>query len=432
MINYVPELTSEILSNIMRELVKLDVCIQDGMEDFDEEMEDELMEQMSSSPTLAAWSSQIMTAESEDGELSDSDESGDETNTDDDDPEKVRLRKIMENIDLVDQTMNILFSYYTTLISSTSLETRHNTMERLINQFKSFVLPTYRSRHPQFLIFHFAQSDPIIIDKFVTDCISILVDKNEPAVVRHSAAAYFAGFVGRGSRVPPSVVHDCLDLLCDQLSHLRKTYEPLCTRGPDLKRFGDFYATFQAIVYIFCFRWRAIASASSDLDDDDDDDLLNADETETYHFSHNLHDSLQAAIYSPLNPLRVCTPVIIEQFAKLVFALKFLYIFPKIEENKHIRIASTWRSANDLQMSDTSRDMSWVGDNGVMEAYFPFDPYVLPTSKHWLEDDYVHWEGIPGEEAAQEDSEDDDELRPIMEVEDGRVQGVTWTVESLE
>jgi RNA polymerase I-specific transcription initiation factor RRN3 len=423
MIDYVPELTSEILANITRELIKLDVCVQDGLDDIEEDFEHELVQHMSSSQMLHVRSSQATFTDSGDDDDASTTDDSDSDATVEDDPAIVRQRKVKEDVKQVDQMMEILFQYYTTLTTSTTLETRHNAVERLIDQFHSIILPTYRSRHPQFLVFHFAQSDPIIVDRFVTSCVSVLLDKKQSPVLRHSAAAYFSGFVGRGAHVAPSVVYDCLDLLCDQLTSLRKTYEPTCTRGADLKRYGDFYAVFQAILYIFCFRWRDIASASSDLDDDDD--LIDTNEAETYHFSHSLHDALHAAIYSPLNPLRVCTPVIVEQFAKLTYALEFLYIFPKIEENKHVRIASHWRTMSDLQIADAGRDLSWLGDNGMLEGYFPFDPYHLPLSKHWVESDYVEWKGIPGEEV-QEDSETEGDggmdLHEFEEISEGTLE----------
>jgi RNA polymerase I-specific transcription initiation factor RRN3 len=157
-------------------------------------------------------------------------------------------------------------------------------------------------------------------------------------------------------------------------------------------------------LYIFCFRWRDIASASSDEDSDLD---VDEEEVETYHFAESLREALRAAIYSPLNPLRVCTPVIVEQFAKLTHALQLFYVYPKLEENRRVRVTGHWRSMSDLSIVNPDRDLSWVGDNGMLEGYFPYDPYHLPISKHWIEDDYVEWKGIPGEEVNETDSDDE-------------------------
>jgi RNA polymerase I-specific transcription initiation factor RRN3 len=401
LINYVPELTSEILNDVLRELIKLDVYVQDSLDDEDD-LEEDLLQHMSMSQTLLFQSAQTKPEHTSDED----DLSSEDTDSDDDEaeptPDEVRRKQLKENVRQVDMIMDILFNYYDSLVESSSLDARHTAIKQLINQFHSHILPTYGSRHPQFLIFHFAQSDEITVDEFVTSCVDVLVSKRHSPNIRHAAAAYFAGFVGRGAKVSSTVVHDCVDLLCDKLGLLQKQYEPQC-RGPDVKKFGDFYAVFQAILYIFCFRWRDIASPSSDLDDADDYD---DDEHEEYHFSELVRDTLYKAIFSPLNPLRICTPVIVEQFARLSQALSLFSLWSKIEENKHIRVTGHWRGMSDLNINQPDRDQSWIGDTGMLEGYFPYDPYHLPISKHWIEEDYVEWKGIPGE--IVEDSEDED------------------------
>ncbi|EXJ55372.1 hypothetical protein A1O7_08299 [Cladophialophora yegresii CBS 114405] len=406
MINHVPELTSEILNLVLRELIKLDVAVQVDLDEEEEDAEDDLLSHMSSSQTLVPGSSQDMLKGGLDDQSDDA-STTDESDMEEDetvDPATARRRKLKDDIKQVDLIMDILFQYYAKLTASTTLQTRDSTIEQIISQFHTQILPTYRARHPQFLVFHFAQADPIIIDRFVTSCVAVLVDKKQPHHLRHSAAAYFSGFVGRGAHVSPQVVQDCLELLCDHLTILRKSYEPGC-RGPDLKRYGDFYAAFQAILYIFCFRWRDIASSCSD---DESDFEVDEEEIQTYHFPESLREALRAAMYSPLNPLRVCTPVIVEQFAELTHSLQLFYIYPKLEENRHVRVTTHWRDMSDLTISNPDRDLSWVGDNGILEGYFPYDPYHLPTSKHWIEGDYVAWKGIAGEEPEDTDSEDDE------------------------
>ena len=416
MIKYVPDLTSEILNLVLKELIKLDVAIQVDLDEEEDDAEDDLLSHMSSSQTLVPGASQDMLKDGRDNQ-SDDLSSTDDSDMDEDeevDPITARRRKLKEDIKQVDLMMDVLFQYYARLTTSTALQTRDNAIEQLISQFHAQILPTYRVRHPQFLVFHFAQADPIIVDRFVTSCVAVLVDKRQSHLLRHSAAAYFSGFVGRGAHVSPQVVHDCLGLLCDHLDILRKTYEPGC-RGPDLKRYGDFYAAFQAILYIFCFRWRDIASDSSDDESDFD---VEEEEVETYRFPESLRETLRAAIYSDLNPLRVCTPVIVEQFAKLTHALQLFYVYPKLEENRHVRMTTHWRNVSDLTISNPDRDVSWVGDNGMLEGYFPYDPYHLPISKHWIEGDYVEWKGIPGEEVDDTDSDDDAGMKVAVMDED--------------
>ena len=418
LIKYVPALTSEILTNVLRELIKLDVNVQDSLDLVDDDAEEELLHHMSSSQTLVARQQNASSQIADYGTPSMTDDS-DSVNDDDLEPldetaEEKQRRRLQDDIRQVDQIMDILFRYYDTLMSSGNLEVQDRATEELMAHFQRYILPSHHSRHPQFLLFRFCQTGPVVVDRFVTLCIQILIDKRQPPVMRHTAAAYFSGFVGRGAHVAPLLVHDCLDLLCDHLNERRVYYEKGIP-GPDVKRFGDFYAAFQAMLYIFCFRWRDIAASSSDLEDETD--LFDENEVEQFHFPENLKEALWSAIQSPLNPLRVCAPVIVDQFAALTHHLQFIYIYPKLEMNKHVRIATHRKTPSDLTMSDPNRDLSWMGDDGMLEGYFPYDPYQLPISKHWIQDDYVEWQGIPGEEEPEADSEDDEDAGVMLEAE---------------
>lgn len=406
MINFVPELQAHILDSVMRELIKLDVSVQADLDEAEDEAEDDIMQHMSSSQTLLP-TSQTMDELSDEDDISTTDES-DLEDEDYVDELTARRRKLKEDIKQVDLIMDIMFEYYAKLTSPTSSSRiRDNAIEQLISQFNRQILPTYRSRHPQFLIFHFAQQNPVTVDLFVTSCVSVLLDKRQPQIKRHAAAAYLAGFVGRGQHISPTVIQDCTALLCDQLNIARKTYDcPEKHPGPDLRRFGDFYAIFQSILYIFCFRYKDLGAATSDLDEDDEDSDMEEEPTERYQFPENLIDALRDAIESKLNPLRVCTLGIVEQFADLSHALDMFYLHSRLAQNKRVRVAAPWRGISDVNINQPDRDLSWVGDNGRLEGHFPFDPYVLPISKHWIEGYYVRWQGLPGEQSEDSDSDD--------------------------
>ena len=408
MINYVPELQAQILDNVMRELIKLDVSVQAELDEEEEDAEDDIMQHMSSSQTLLP-TSQTMKDLSDEDDLSTTDESDlEEEDEDHVDEVTARRRKLKEDIRQVDLIMDIMFDYYAKLTAPTSSSRiRDNAIEQLISQFRYQIVPTYRSRHPQFLIFHFAQQSPINVDQFVATCIELLMDQRQPQINRHAAAAYFSGFVGRGQHVSPSVVQNCINLLCVQLDKLRKLYDrPEKHPSPDLRRFGDFYSVFQSILYIFCFRYKDIGATSSDFDEDDEDSDMEEESVERYQFPEKLMDTLREAIESKLNPLRVCTLGIVEQFADLSQALDMFYLHSRLEQNKRIRVGAQWRGLSDLNINQPVRDVGWVGDNGRIEGYFPFDPYVLPISKHWIEGYYVQWQGLPGEQDDDSDSDD--------------------------
>ena len=433
----VPELKTVILSCITGELVRLDAAIQKDLEDEDEEITEEILQDVSTSQTVLNGSSQTLyKAELQPSDVEDDDEDAsttDESDIEDQDltPKELELRHVRQNVEQVDVVMNILFRYYNGLMSSPGLSTRDVTIEQLIANFQNLILPTTRSRHSQFLIFHFAQSSPITIDNFVTQLISMLSDRKQPPPIRRSAAAYLAGFVGRGAHVSGEVVRDCFYMLLDDASTLREEAEAVKNKGikvrPQLNKYSTFYAVMQSLFYIFCFRWRDLAISSSDLSDDESDfedetyPIANANKIEKFQFPEVLKTQLSLAIDSDLNPLKVCTPIIVEQFAKLSFALNFMYLFSRLETNKRIRLTNSHSRLvlSDLNINQPERDSSWYSDDGILEGLFPYDPYQLPLSKKWLEGDYVEWQGMPGEkeQEEEEDSSESDEEEDDVDIE---------------
>lgn len=406
-----PELQGAVLGIITSELIKLDVSIQVDMEDYADDLGEAIVQEVSSSQTLVDSTSQLSLSKAIEDESGDGNEDEDdggsttsdssEDDEDDLDPVEFQRRKVMAHLETVDAVMNLLFEYYHPLVFSPSLDIRDDVMNLLTTHFSNLILPTYRSRHAQFLIFHFSQTSSVFIDKFATTCISILLDHNQPPVLRQTAGSYLAGFVGRSAHAPLLVIRDSFRLLCTELETLRGKFEDSC-RGPDLRRYASFYSLMQAIMYIFCFRWRDL---TNDVDDDDSDD---EQKFEQFQFPSIIKQNLNLAVNSKLNPLRICTPDIVNQFAETCRRLHLLYLFPKIEINKHVRLQNTRRDLVDIGMGQIERDLGWVGESGMLEGYFPFDPYRLPRSAKWIADDYLEWKGLPGDEDAVDDDSDDD------------------------
>lgn len=383
-INYVPELQSDILTLITDKLVKIDVQIQVDLEDFEDELGEDILTQV---PLDV------------DEEMDDDDDVSD----DEDDDEELRVQGIKENIHKVDGMIDILFEFYSHPFETGNTDDKENTLTLLLSHFRTIILPTYRSRHPQFLLFHFSQSSPTLVDLFVEECMSIIKNKSQSSIMRQSAAAYLASFVARGAHIPGETVRNVFDALLTCLDTARLDYEKDC-RGPDLRRYGPFYSMSQALLYIFCFRWRDLTNAAIEGDSIDQIDDLEPSEVT---FPPNIGELIQKAIHSPMNPLKICSSGIVMEFARITNHFHLFYIFSKIEANKRVRI-STFRSissfANYAQVEREVRASDNLGYQ--LDAYFPFDPYQLPRSRRWLEGDYVEWRGIPG---LNKDNDDDDD-----------------------
>lgn len=389
------------LSLITERLVKIDVQVQVDLEDLAEDAGEGVVQGISDL--------QSRITEEIDGE-DDSEDDSDESDDEDVDLDAQRAKEIMSNVEKLDVILDILFSYYAPLFSDSSVQARDWALAILLSQFTTIILPTYRSRHTQFLLFHFAQTSPALIDYFVGTCVGVAFDKTRPAIMRQSAAAYLACFVARGIHVSSSIVRGVFNHIGKQLSNYRAEYEPSC-RGPDRRRYSIYYSLLQALLYIFCFRWRDLEEGPGEQADNDDMPLVD-------DFPHmwipGIKETLHQNIFSKLNPLKVCCPAIVSEFAKIAHHLDIIYVVTLLETNKRLRLSQfTGSLERDLAYNLPERETALSGRKEEsyqqLDEYFPFDPYHLPRSKRWIEGDYRVWKAIPGLDNEREELESEEE-----------------------
>ena len=402
LITYAPELRPEILALITERLVKIDVQVQIDLEDLAEDVGEGVIQDV---PGIKSYS---------EDDLDSSESSDDESVTSDhtEDAEAKRSEGITRKVEKMDLILDLLFEHYTDIISRDPTQGHFEALNILLSQFITILLPTHRSRHTQFLLFHFAQLSPTLIDTFVGTCVQITFDKIQPAIVRQAAAAYLASFVARGTHVPSNIVRDVFDFIGVELETLRSEYEPTC-KGPNLRRYSSFYSLVQALMYIFCFRWRDLEYSSSEDFDEDEDPPSYGDE---HQWKSGVKEMLSQNIFSKLNPLKVCSPAIVNEFARVANHLGIVYVFHLLETNKRIQLTqyagpTAYGNSHGHVERETALSARKDDSHQHLDEYFPFDPYHLPLSRRWIEGDYREWSGIPGldDDQGSESSSEDDE-----------------------
>lgn len=393
--------------------MKIDVQVQVDLEDLAEDVGEGVVQDI---PRMQSNYEEI---------LDESESSDDESvsGSDADNREARRTKNITKNVEKMDIVLDLLFNYYSQTISNASADAGFATLDILLSQFVTTILPTQRSRHTQFLLFHFSQLSHSFIDTFVGTCVQIAFDKVQPAIVRQAAAAYLASFVARGNHVPPNIVRDVFSYIGAELEGLRMIHEPSC-RGPDVRRYSTFYHLMQALLYIFCYRWRDLQfnpgenSDDSDFEEDEDESLpaiyTSGKEPRWYA---GVKDILASNVFCKLNPLKVCCPAVVTEFARIANHLGILFVYHLLETNKRIKLSQFALSAKQSSVySQPEREtaLSARKDNEsyqILDGFFPFDPYHLPISKRWISGDYREWKGVPGldDEDEGRDSQTDDE-----------------------
>lgn len=378
---YVPELKAELVGLVTERLVKIDVQVQVDMEDLEDDVEDGLVRD--GPPERSDQTDD----QSDDEDMSDSESTSSLESIEE---EASRIKDLKANVAKMDAIMNILFEFHTPNFTGASTLKTERTFDLLLNQYATIILPTYRSRHSQFLLFHFAQTSEQLIDRFAGTCFHLMCDPTRPALLRQSSAAYLASFIARGAHVPTQIVRNVFQLLSVHLDGIRKDHEKSC-QGPDLRRHRTFHAMVQALLYIFCFRWRDLTKDPEILMDTDPASF----DGRGLHWAPGVKEALTRTLYSKFNPLKVCSPSIVNEFARIANHLRFMYIYPLIESNRRLHLAQVAKSHGQSQGEFSTPHLT---DESYqqLDAYFPFDPYHLPISKRWLKGDYNEWQGLPG------------------------------------
>ncbi|CAK7223957.1 DNA independent RNA polymerase I transcription factor [Sporothrix bragantina] len=428
---YSPDIAADILETITSQLVKIDTEFQLDLSDMDDDLAAKVVLELArkNAERDAANASRRLDMERDDDDeddedASDVDEADDEEEDDDDidsdaddadlpqfgDPdyneELARVDKSTRLVEKLDATLDRLFALFTPIFEDPDSEAAHRCLEDMLSDFANFVLTVPSSRHTQFLVFHFSQKSLALQDIFTGTLLNLGFESNRPAAVRQAAASYLSSYVARAARVPRDTVRNVASILCHRIESFRRRNVAAC-RGPDLRRYQELYSWVQALLYIFCFRWRDLVDAyPDDVVDPEDPASFVGKELE---WMSGLKTALSNIIYATFNPLMVCSPPIVAEFAKLAHSLHLMYVFPRIESNKTIHLssfASGRYGHGDALREDagyTVDDEKWL----QLEGNFPFDPYNLPVSKRWLEGDYVSWTPIPGVSGV-DDSEDSD------------------------
>lgn len=208
------------------------------------------------------------------------------------------LTTLRDTITTLDALMTTLFAYLDPLFptdSEPSLEAEQ-LFDSLLSTFLLHILPTYHSRHAQFLVFKTSQSHSLFLDKFL----GLLIERSlNPAISnigRQASSAYLASFVARAKSLTPDTIKTVVEMLCIFLSRVLEDM-PITAQGKFIpggvagnRGLDGVYAVFQAVIYIYCFRWR---------------ELQTIDEESGEHNWLPQLNVIQRMAWSPLNPLAV-------------------------------------------------------------------------------------------------------------------------------
>ncbi|RKP26145.1 RNA polymerase I-specific transcription initiation factor RRN3 [Syncephalis pseudoplumigaleata] len=433
-LDYAPMLRDSLMQTIIERLLRIDVDIQVELDELDELDQDEA--DLAGDEDVFAMEQGDAAADQlagyDDGEATDAHETAEESDVDDDggddddgyeteeepevlaeEPAGMSVTEIRDLSGKLDRMITLVFEYFSVR------RTRHPSaviedFYLLLDIFDRSILCTFKSRHTQFLLFHAASVSTELSDVFLGHLTSKVCTASHPSVIRVASASYLASFVARASFLTRDTICNMMRVLIGWAQIYVNDHETDDTY-PDLERYAVFYATVQAILYIFCFRWRDLYNdplvADTTMSADAPTDIASRPAPIPLGNGSNgsggdalrkqLWDAglsgLQPILTSKFNPLKICSPGVVQQFARLTRRLNFLYIYPIIERNKHLYLPQRQHSNRSMKQAVPVE----------LEAFFPFDPYRLGQSSRYIDPLYQEWR--PDSEVEDDDDEGEEE-----------------------
>lgn len=336
-----------------------------------------------------------------------------------------QIRYIQSMVRKLDSMMSLTLGYLARFAVKSSAEDRGEVFHILIGAFDHSIIKTLKSRYTQFLLFYFCSLDPgYYPEYFINHLMEHVADTSRPGMTRVACAAYLSSYVARAKSLEPAGIQRAVGLLSGWCMDYVEKYETSKVQ-PDASKYDVFYAVMQAIMYIFCFRWRELvvddeleavineenghrASISGQMDADGVPVIAFDGSGVSRNWCAGLRN-MPRLVASRFNPLKVCAPMVVKQFARISHDTNFMYVYPILERNKNIFVPG-------ISDGPISKEGSILV---TVQTFFPFDPYRLDSSKSFINDIYFEWQADDDEES-DEDSDEEDEDDDEEEEEDVR------------
>lgn len=402
-INYCLDLQFNIWQLILECSIKLDVELQNELDDLDDEEIEEVIngeddndnEEMEIAQDSIRQHDQNLHDEVEDD---DEEDMMGET-------EYLETITTSTNIKILATKLDYIINHLlvTTANSFTMDELNNGNGVTLFNTitslFKSHILPTHFTKSIQFIIFHISQYQQELADSFLVLLIDVAFSPNENLEKRLKAMQYLSSYIARAKNISRDQVLFVFSYLIGWVNKYiieregeiidieNKSLNTKQTGG--MERFKLFYAALQALLYIFCFRHQMLKNL----------EIKDANDSE---WECDLDKFFQRVILTKFNPLKYCDETVVFIFAKLAAKLNVCYCYSIIEHNKRERMMQTNGQSTLPSSVGNFRQKQEFLD---LEAYFPYDPLVLPISKNLVSKSYVEWSEV---NPTNDDEEDED------------------------
>ncbi|XP_074030312.1 RNA polymerase I-specific transcription initiation factor RRN3 homolog Tif-IA [Leptinotarsa decemlineata] len=229
--------------------------------------------------------------------------------------------------------------------------------------FEKIILPTYDTHHVQFIMFLLCSYNIAVTEAFLNFLWKKVCNPNVAPVLRQASVNYIASLLARANFIPLTMVKGTLQQLAEWIHSYISTQDGLECVNSDLRVHQVFYSVCQALFYIVSFRHK---------------DLVKSKKSIVFLESLNM----AKMVTSRLNPLRVCQPAVVQNFAAITRKYQLAYCYTVIDHNSRNVLPTIYQSANGTV----------VMSNNILDGYYPFDPFVLERSGKKIHPSYRDYE----------------------------------------
>lgn len=385
---YCKELRFQVWSLIVEKIISIDVELQNELDEMDDDIE-----------------SDFEVDDDDDDDEDDKDKDTSLMDEDEDEDEEVEgveeynvevTQNIKELANKLDAILTIVSSNISTEVTAESIENGDGVsiFNTLTTLFKTHILPTYYTRSIQYVMFHLSQQQLELMDSFLVTLIDISFAPNETAEKKIKSLQYLGSYIARAKKLSRTQIIFVASYLTSWLNRYAIEREEEVDQPGGMERFKHFYAAFQALCYIFCFR----RDLFKDLDG---------------NWECELDKFYQRMIISKFNPLKYCNENVMLMFARIAQHEDIAYCFTIIENNNNERLrgivgkADGSKKSGSTSVAATSSVWSLATRQQFidLQSYFPFDPLFLKNYKEMMKDYFIEWSEASGELESDHESD---------------------------
>ncbi|XP_029663030.1 RNA polymerase I-specific transcription initiation factor RRN3 isoform X3 [Formica exsecta] len=322
-LNYAPQLRSDILSLIINRLAILDVNIPRKEASYDEK--DDVMDDCTSETV-----------------------DGDNPTTVNNDVDKIKTVPLIMHT--MDTCMELFFKYmheFCFANGALQIESLRILYVDILRTFETIILPTHASQYVQYIMFYICSFKAIVAETFTDWLWRKVIDPNVAPVLRQSAVCYISSLLATASFISSGLVKLIMSKLITWIRNYINMQEYSKYIDDDMKRHAVFYSVCQAFFHLFIARHKEFVSSKNGI-----------------LFLQEL--DIPRVVTCRLNPLKMCNTKIVHSFADITSTYQLAYCYTIIENNER----------NQMPIFGMKTHLPVLVSN-----FFPFESYTLQHSR---------------------------------------------------